>query len=388
MLDSHASAQSAADQDHQKYIDMRDSSHKDLLTYAAKASGRSPLRIQREFGEMARSDGQINMVEYVRNGLYDIDRHSAEARAQFISNDLHWPITHTCNDRGWSGSAEDKAVAGTLLATGGVPVPDTVAIIDRSARIFPGYTKISTPEALRDFVTATPGQRYFGKITGGMVSFGAFCVTGGDAERIHCEGHDPMRYADFLNEFVGTSSYLLQKVLTNHSGFAQYASALATVRMVNLVSDDGVYCPMSVIKLPQGDNIADAFWRPGNLACAVDVDTGRIETVARRGIETEFLPDHPEVAGLMGLCLPHWDALREINERAARIFAPIRYQSTDIAITEAGPVVVEINYGGGFDLPQYASGKGMLTPKVRAFFEGCGYKFGARATKRKRFGLF
>lgn len=63
-------------------------------------------------------------------------------------------------------------------------------------------------------------------------------------------------------------------------------------------------------------------------------------------------------------------------------FAPIRYQSTDIAITDAGPVVVELNYGGGFDLPQYASGRGLLTPEVRAFFESFGYDFDARPKRR------
>jgi hypothetical protein len=83
----------------------------------------------------------------------------------------------------------------------------------------------------------------------------------------------------------------------------------------------------------------------------------------------------------MGLTLPHWDKVIEINAKAANLFGPIRYQSTDIAITPSGPVVVELNYGGGFDLPQYASGRGMLTPKVRSFFESFGYDLDATPKK-------
>ena len=45
-------------------------------------------------------------------------------------------------------------------------------------------------------------------------------------------------------------------------------------------------------------------------------------------------------------------------------------------------MVVELNYGGGFDLPQYASGRGLLTPEVRAFFESFGYDFDARPKRR------
>ena len=100
-------------------------------------------------------------------------------------------------------------------------------------------------------------------------------------------------------------------------------------------------------------------------------------------MEVEFLEDHPDTPSLMVLTLPYWNELKEITARAARIFAPVRYQSTDIALTEDGPVIVELNYGGGFDLPQYASGRGMLTPKVRAFFENFGYDFDAPKKKRK-----
>lgn len=380
--------QSAADLDQQQYYAVRDSSHKDLLAYAAKASGRSVLTIQREFSQMAKSDARLNMVEYVRNGLHDSDRYSPEERAEFLSNDLHWPITHTCNNKDWTAAAEDKALAGTLLQAGGVPVPNSLAVIDRSARLYPGIEKIDTADALKAILLANSDRKLFGKVTNGMVSFGAFRVETADDTHIHCSGHAPMTYESFLSDFVGDNAYIVQEVLTNHDGFSKYCSALATVRMVNLVRETDVFTPMAIIKLPQGDNIADAFWRPGNLACAIDVDSGQILTVARRGVETDFLQDHPDVPGLMGAILPCWQQLREINERAARIFAPIRYQSTDIAITPDGPVVVELNYGGGFDLPQYASRRGMLTAEVRAFFESCGYDFAARPQRKKRLGLF
>ncbi|EAQ26693.1 sugar-transfer associated ATP-grasp domain-containing protein [Roseovarius sp. 217] len=369
-------AMSAAALDEKSYLSARDSTHKDLLIYAARKSGRSVFQIQREFNRMAKSHSRLNMVEYVRNGLYRYDDHTDAERAAYISNDLHWPITHACNNQLWAGAAEDKAVAGTLMALGGVAVPNTLAVIDRSGRLYPGLTKISTPEAMRNLVLANLDNGLFGKIVNGMVSFGAFRIETADATHLSCTGHAPMTYESFLNDFIGTNAYLLQSTLTNHSDLSDYASALATVRMVNMVSDDGVYCPLAIIKLPQGANIADAFWRPGNIACEVDVATGKILTVAQRdGPEVTFHQDHPHTPGLMGRTLPHWDKLIAINARAAQIFAPIRYQSTDIAITEDGPVVVELNYGGGFDLPQYASGRGMLTPKVRAFFESHGCKF-------------
>jgi hypothetical protein len=55
------------------------------------------------------------------------------------------------------------------------------------------------------------------------------------------------------------------------------------------------------------------------------------------------------------------------------MFQPVRYQSMDVAVTPDGPVLIEINTGGGFDLPQLASGQGFLTDEVCEFFRACGY---------------
>ncbi len=376
----------AAGLDRKSYLSARDSSDKDLLIYAARKSGRSVLQIRRDFRKMAKSHSRLNFVEYIRNGLYRYDDFSDEQRAAYISNDRHWEFTHQCNNRSWTGVAEDKVLATMLLSTGGIPVPPILGVIDKSARIYPGLEKIDTSDKLRDLVHANQDSGLFGKIVDGMISFGAFRIESADATHLTCSGHAPMTYENFMSNFVGDNAYILQHSLVNHTKIRPYASALATVRMINLVTKDGVFCPQAIIKIPQGSNIADAFWRPGNLACEVDVETGLIRSIAERaGQEVKFYDEHPTCQGLMGLKLPHWDQLRDLNARAAQIFAPIPYQSTDIAITPSGPVIIELNYGGGFDLPQYASGRGMLTPEVRAFFEQHGCVIGGPSKSKRSF---
>jgi hypothetical protein len=364
-------ADTAALRDQEAYRAARDAKPADLIAYAARKSGLSALRIARDHLRMARSPARINLVEFVRTGLYDPGRFSEAERARFISNDLHWPVAHQCNDTRWSGVAEDKVLAGTILGAGGVPVPRALAVADRTPRDYPGLPRLDTPQALQAFLADQP-KPVFAKTVAGMVSFGALRIEAADGHGLTCTGHGTVPYAEFLEGAKWRDAYLLQPALDNHAALAPFATGLATIRMVNLVTADGVRCPAAVLKLPAAGNVADAFWRPGNLACALDPATGTVRTVARRGIETEFLSDHPETPGLMGLTLPDWEALREVNARAARLFAPIRYQSTDIALTPDGPVVVELNYGGGFDLPQYASGEGLLTDEMRAFLDTCG----------------
>ncbi len=383
----------AVQRDQHDYFGGPELSLNDMLVYVARKSGRSPLQIGREFNALNKSFRKVSIAEYVRWGLYDTSRFDDAARAEFISNDVHWPMVHTVNEPGWQACAEDKVMASTILAAGGVAVPDTIAVIDTSQRIYPGMPKIATAERLRDVILGCGTTQLFGKMLGGMVSFGAFRVLDADQTHITCDGHAPMTYDTFLDEFLGGHSYLLQRRLDNHGDLDPYASGLATVRMVNLVRSDDILCPVCIVSMPQGSNVADTLWRPGNIACHVDFASGKIRTIVRRnGHDIDFLPDHPDAAGLMGRALPHWEKLRDVNERAAQIFAPIPYQSTDIAITPDGPVVVELNYGSGFGLPQNASGRGLLTPPVRAFFEQGGVTFGdkssAPAARKGGFRLF
>lgn len=376
--------------DHEAYQAAKTASHQDLLVYAAKASGLSPLQIQRDYNTVAALRGRLTFPEYVRLGVFRPDRFTAEERNCLISNELHWPIAHKCNPQGWAAAAEDKALADVIMRSGGVAVPDTLAVIDRSNRSYPGQRKIATEEALRALLAEANGDRLFCKIVHGMVSFGAVRIEGHDATHIQCSGQEPVTYRAFLEEVVGDSAYMVQRELINHPEIAKFAPALATIRMVNLLDDTGLHVPFAAMKLPQGGNIADAFWRSGNLACDIDVATGVIQKISVRGLELDYMEDHPSVPGLMGLQLPYWSELKALNEVAASLYGPIRYQSTDIAITAEGPVVVELNYGGGFDLPQYASGKGMLTPQVLDYFARHGIDLDAlgAAAKTKKKGLF
>lgn len=165
--------------------------------------------------------------------------------------------------------------------------------------------------------------------------------------------------------------------MRNHAFFAPLAEGLATLRMVVLVKPDEVRVPIAVLDLPASGAVANTFWRKGNIGCDVDPATGVIRNVCTlEQLEVRRHDTHPENgAAMIGLTLPMWEETLDMVRRCAMIFAPVRYQSMDVAITDEGPVLIEINTGGGFALPQQVTGKGMLTPEIRSFFEDCGYRF-------------
>jgi hypothetical protein len=348
----------------------------EFLRHAQKKSGRRPMELAREFFRLNRGCGKLTLAEYVQYGVYDNSRYSPEAQSQFLTNTLHWPITHACCDMTWQATTEDKWLCSHILSRAGIRVPQTLAVIDRTDRTYPETHKISTAEQLRDFMTSPGALPLFGKENRGICSFGAFLAEDADKDAMLLKGHGRLGYETCMEEFVGATSYLLQRVEINHSFFHRYADGLATVRVCILIDKDRIKIPFAILKLPSRENVADSFWRPGNLACDLDVQSGRILTVRSRDrFGTTDHAAHPETgAPLLGEVVPMWDRLLDLVHRCAPIFQPVRYQSMDIAVTQDEPVLIEVNTGGGFDLPQLASGKGFLTDEVREFFRTFGYR--------------
>ncbi|MCJ7873775.1 sugar-transfer associated ATP-grasp domain-containing protein [Phaeobacter sp. J2-8] len=364
------------EQDQSQYKAKHQFNKTELIAHAARASGRGAFGIGIEASKYRKGKQKIELDEYVKFRLYDHAAHDETERGEFVSWLLQNLIIHEVNDLHWFGVTEDKWLSAKLLETDGLPVPETLGVIDRSGRAYHGSSPLDGPAALRAALCGGVDMPLFGKNMRGLGSVGVFTVLSADAEGLQLRDHGDMSYEHFYDQIIGDHAFILQKFVQNCAFLRGYTDTTATVRVVNMLDGDGVYVPAAVLKLPSQRNQADNFWRDGNMLCNIDPDTGEILTLVQSdGPELRHLDVHPETGQeIIGQHLPHWKDLRAINERVAKLHAPLRYQSTDIALTDTGPVVIEVNAGSSFTLPQYASGKGFMTPKVRQLFRSWGSK--------------
>ena len=362
--------------DQQRYSAKHEYNKTELIAHAARASGRGAFGIGMEAAKFRKGRQKIELDEYVKFRLYDAEAHSEQERGEFISWLLQNAIIHEVNDLHWFAVTEDKWLSAKLLEADGLPVPQTLGVIDRTGRAYHGSAPLSGPQTLRAAIGGGLDGPLFGKNMRGLGSVGVFTILSADCEGLMLRDHGPMSYEHFFASIIGENAFILQKFVSNCGFLREYTDTTATVRVVNMVDGDGVFVPAAVLKLPTQRNQADNFWRDGNMLCDIDPETGEIRTLVQsEGPELRHLEAHPETGtAILGQRLPHWEALREVNERVARLHAPLRYQSTDIALTDAGPVVIEVNAGSSFTLPQYAKGKGFMTPKVRQLFRSWGSK--------------
>lgn len=344
-----------------------------LLQVVGELGARSAFRIHREMRQCRKGPGRINKLDYFTYRLYEKDE---AQRQEFISDWMHWPIHKFCQDPEQSPITVDKSRCTETLLEAGIPTIPIRAVVDPVRGRYGNSRTITTDDDFRHFFQSSK-LPLFAKPNSLLGSFGAFRIEGADAETLTINGDEQVVIDGALDGLMAGVPYVIQPVIENHEAVAEIASSLATIRTVNFVSSGEVRMAAAVLKLPVGGNIADNFWRSGNLLADVDPKTGILErVVAGTGPDQVEHSDHPNTgAQLVGRELPQWDEVQELNHRVAELFSGIRYQSQDIALTPDGPVVVEVNSGGSFVLPQVASGRGLLTEENKSFFESCGVDF-------------
>jgi len=360
-----------SDQENQYH---RRSSMAASLRLASQKTGKTPLSMVFDYWKVRKSIGKLSIGDFFNYRLYE-DRYSKSDREAFVSDSLHWPITDLCSDITWRSNTEDKWLSYELLNRHGLRTPVTLAVVDKGLRDYGNHLKISDAGSLGDFLGKVESFPIFAKPNREMASFGVFIVTGFDNGIASLGEQGEFTCEDVMEKVIGEKCYLFQELIENHPEIRKLTDFTPTVRTMNLVDNDRIITPVTLLKIPVGENIADNYWREGNLLCNLNPDSGEILRVIRgKGPEMEELEDHPETgAKLLGLAWPYWQELRALNEACARFFAPVRYQSLDIAVAPDGPLVVEINSGGSFELPQLASAEGFLSPEVSRFFQSCGW---------------
>ena len=330
----------------------------------------------REILRLGLGDGKITTHDYYYYRLYDDELYSPEEKQRFLSEGISHRVLLKCCNVHWWAASDDKFLAAAILKAYGAPVPETQAVFDRSGRNFRPAEKLASTADLHRFLSESARFPLFAKPLGGVGSFGALAITGYADRQLQLFHGATTSIETFVAEMVNDQSYLFQTVLEDHPQLRGISSGTPTVRVIVILDGGRPEILHTVWKVPAGGNIADNFWRPGNLLADVDEGTGMVRRVIRGfGLGFEELSAHPDSGrALRGLVLPDWDKVLALSLDCAPIFSGLDYQSFDIALTPSGPVVVEVNNGSAFNLSQLVTGRGFLTDRFADFLRRHRYR--------------
>jgi hypothetical protein len=364
---------------------------------AAVAAGRRMASILREVVELRIGQGKLTPNEYFVFRLWEPRFNPGEKR-RFVGKQAQHPMHIACNDTGWYAAAADKLLFHTLMAGAGLPTPELLAITQ--PRRAGGAQTLTGPDAVAAFLRNPANYPLFAKPIDGKYSLSVVSADGFDAaaDRIRLQGADipgalpgdqsaapgaapvngrpsPAALAETLA--AREAGYLLQRRLSPHPAIAgQFGPRLWSVRLLVLVTPAGPLIHSAVAKIATGTNPADNFWRPGNMLGAVGLATGRVDRVVQgTGVGMAVNGGHPDTGRpIVGTAIPDWAALVALAKEASRLLPGIRTQSWDIAVSDAGPVPLEVNFGGDLNLAQLAHGAGVLDHRYAEHLQSCGYR--------------
>jgi Sugar-transfer associated ATP-grasp len=315
-------------------------------------SGKSLGGLVREVASLGWGVGRLQPSEYFLYQLYDDSRFPADVKKTFLGTDRLYQLLHAL-DMPWPKIASDKPTLTALLRGHELPIPETQAMRHRD-RSFPGAVSLRNKTDLESFLRK--GARYplFTKPTDSLCSLGVANLERYDAhtDSVITKNGQQVSVVEFADqvEKYSEGGYLFQTRLVPHPKIVDVVGdRISTVRMFVLVDEQGPVLLRASWKIPSGASVADNFWRSGNMLGGIDVDTGGVTRVLRHtATGTEVVEAHPETGTTFrGLKFPEWEQMRDVVMRGAAAVPSCHFQGWDVALTDRGPVLVELEGDGG-----------------------------------------
>lgn len=151
-----------------------------------------------------------------------------------------------------------------------------------------------------------------------------------------------------VSEILGTEALIFESVVHQSKQFSCFnASSVNTVRFMTTLWPDGTARIIATfIKIGRAGKCVDNAGGGGNVDVCVDTETGETKYAIQFGgwrniIDIERHPDSD--SQLNGVIIEHWDAIKADVLRFQQAFPYCKAAGWDIAITDEGPLVIEVN---------------------------------------------
>lgn len=350
----------------------------EILRRASEVSGRSKEAIFWEILRFTFGKSKLEDKEYFKYRLYDDKHYSPEQKKQVLGGRRNRALNMAINPaRGVLHILDQKLFVERLFKGFEIPGTSTIACFVSEDR----FPSMGNMNLLRDrsdlaaFLTTAP-YPIFGKPLFGSLSLGSAGLTGYDpaSEQISLSDGTSTSLDNFYEQIrqnyyhVG---FLFQEKINMHPDLKPYTGdAVGCFRVVTCKTPNGLVPLYAVWKIPGIGRMADNYWRDGKIAL-IDVETGQvIRCQMGTGLDAQELDVIPENGlKIKGLKIPRWESVTELAISAASLLSDASIAGFDIAHSDTGPRVIEVNANPDHGLYQIASGYGLLTPERQAIFD-------------------
>lgn len=357
---------------------------KKIGEYVAQARAverRFGISVFHQFAEIVRlrrGQGRIGPGDYYAYRLFDPEI-TEEEKLKFVGWQAE-AMLDALNDPRWHCLGLDKVLMYALFRDCGIRVPETRAIyLPGRKRILSGAICLSSEAELHAWLRTPANYPFFSKPSASGFGRGAMMAIGyevGDDAVVLNDGRR-IPVSSIGQEFhdVEQLGYLFQVPLGHDRRLISTLGLIPSSLRIMVLTDEqeGPLIHRTFWKIPTGRNYSDNFdsGKSGNLAAAIDCESGRVVRVINGvGLDLREIEAHPDSgARFRDMAIPDWQEVKSFALAASRALPKLRFQQWDIALTNEGPVALEVNLfsTGGGDLTQMLYRKGLLDETLLRF---------------------
>lgn len=330
-----------------------------------------PLRVRvLEQARLLYSSG-IDGEDYYHHGLYRENLPFSE-KAKYLGYFRFKRYYQIVNPVRFDLLARDKVIFHMLGIALEIPVPRLRAVTLGAAEPTFGRT-LATLDELRAFLREKDSQNLFFKPADdsrgrGALSLGAR-LEGRDAWRL-LPGTGEITLEEVVAHVCRQDKmrrFLIQDRLVSHEMLEEIVPEVcSTIRLMTFSNDRGVEVMGASLRLGNGREPTDNL-SGGGVVAEIDLNSGRLgKVVSLDTDEPVYLSHHPMTGvDITGKTIPDWAGIMALARESAQKLSFMPCIGWDIAVTDRGPVIVEINSRPRCRPIQVARGSGILTGAFR-----------------------
>lgn len=353
---------------------------------AKQQTGKSELTQLREINALRHTGGQCGISDYYGYKLYDPDYQEGRGAQDFLGWRLQSKLSLALNFREGVLPGWDKTVFMIMATEAGLPVAPILACYHPADRISEALGRhLRTPDEVARFLRDPSIYPLFGKPAFSQQGYGGLSLAGYDpsSDQLELLDGNTLRVDTFLKRLTHRiepryhrpeCGYLFQKTFTLAPEIQNLTHwpAICGVRIICLNGPDGVQPIRAIWKVATPPNYIDNFslGKNGNLLANVDLSTGKIDKmIGGFWPETRVFSEMPHSGqSVAGFHLPGWSDILDACRRAGAVFPLMKIHHWDFALTDQGPLMLELNDIGGTEIAQ-VHGHGLLTDETREFLK-------------------
>ena len=320
--------------------------HRSLLKWASAMDNSSAAqrKIVCDYKQLYKSKG-LTTDEYYQ---FEFEKRDEEFRKSFLGlNEQRFYLDYL-NPVKYYSLARNKYLAHKMLEDTGVRKSELYCYYQPEARFISSNEKASDREGVLRILKNKKVQSCVIKTTESSHGDNVWVINAiefrdDDAVMMRFDGESLL-----LSSILGKEALIFESVVKQTKQFAAFnESSVNTVRFMTTLYPDGSARVIATwFKVGRKGKCVDNAGNGGNVDAAIDTETGKIYNVFqfdgwRKAKQIEKHPDSGNQ--LNGVMIENWQAIKEEVRKFQQAFPYCKAAGWDIAITDDGPVVIEVN---------------------------------------------